>query len=250
MNAGRLVLDVARPPFQIPPPMTRALCLLALSSTIAACGGSPAPAPAEPPAPAATTAPVAPPAAQAAPEAPAAKAAPADPSEAKLRAAKSLEAPFPAIADVTQEIGAPAAQGKLARRQWWFDAHAGKSPYCSTVDVIRLPSGRVAFDTSIMNSPDCPKAKAKKTQVEAVVGALAAGAESDGSELGLDRLATRSFDEVAGAFESKLGAPQQAGEPDLAAWRYVADDGTCRLLVVVHRLGSNAEQTLWGLPCE
>lgn len=244
------MLDVVRPTVQIPPPMKRALCLVALSSMLTACGSAPTPT-TEPTTPVATTAnaQAAPPAAKA-PEAPAKPAAPADPTEETLRAAKSLEAPFPAIADVTKEIGPPTAQAKLARRQWWFDAHAGKSPYCSTVDLIRLPSGRVAFDTSIMNSPDCPKAKAKKAQVEAVVAALAAGAESDGSELGLERLATRPFDEVAAAFEGKLGAPQQAGEPDLAAWRYVADDGTCRLLVVVHRLGSNAEQTLWGLPCE
>lgn len=239
--------------------MNRALCLVSpclvvLASMVAACGGAPSPATPDadpgPPPPASTGA-ASPAADGASPATAPAKSAPStDPTEEKLRASKSLEEPFPAIADVTKELGPPAAQGKMARRQWWYDAKPGKSPSCSTIDLIRLPSGKVTFDTSVMNSPDCPKAKAKEAQVQAVIDGLAAGAESDGSELGLDRLATKTFDEVAAAFQAKLGAPQQAGEPDLAAWRYVADDGTCRLLVVVHHLGSNAEQAIWGAPCE
>lgn len=234
--------------------MSRALGLLAVAPCIAACGGAPAPATgdafiqaAQPtasstvPAPAETSSPTPAPA----------PSDPADPSEEKLRASKALDETLPDIDDVTAELGPPSAQGKVTRRQWWYDAEPGRGASCSTVDLIRLPSGGVTFVTSILVSPDCIKAKkTKEAHVEAVVDGIAAGAVSAGAELGLDRLATRTFDEVAAAFQAKLGPPRNAGEPELAAWRYVDPEGACRLVVVVHRLGTSAGQAIWGAPCE
>jgi len=176
-----------------------------------------------------------------------------EPSEEKLRGSKSLDEPFPKIEEVTKEIGAPFATGKATRRAWWFEKRPlGKTFSCETIDLIRAPSGRVVLDVSVYTSDDCKKVPVTKADVVKALATLSG--EPAPADPILEHMAenvrTKSFDETSALFEKKLGKPRAAGEPDLAAWRYLDDAGECRVLVVTSHLGSGAGQAIWGLPCD
>jgi hypothetical protein len=173
-------------------------------------------------------------------------------TEEKLHAAKALEEPFPSIEAVTKEIGAPYAQGKAPRRQWWFDKQGtGKSLHCSTLDLIKGPTGKAAFDDSVYTSPECKKATATSKQIVEFLNGLGGGQATDvrGAAEALT-IPGKPFDEVASAMEKKLGKPMGAEEPAFAAWKYTNESSECRVLFMTSHVGSGASQVLWGLPCE
>jgi hypothetical protein len=241
--------------------MLRPIGIAALVHTLVACGGPPQPSAPEvtttSPAGAATAT------TEAAPPAASSAAAPADakpttaakPSEEKLRASKSLdssETPFPEIEAVTKELGPPSASGKASRRQWRYDTRPlGKSASCDTIDLIRTPSGALVVDTSVLTSTECKKVKATKAQVSKILDTLVGSTDPGASiDARVEDVQGKKFDEAAALFEKQLGKAPESGEPALAAWRYVADDETCRMVVITSHLGSGAGQAIWGVPCE
>ncbi|HEY1954566.1 MAG TPA: hypothetical protein VGH28_03125 [Polyangiaceae bacterium] len=173
-------------------------------------------------------------------------------TEEKLRAAKSLGEPFPEVDAVVKEVGPPTAQGTATRREWYFDKKAsGKSLYCDTVDVIKSPRGKAIFDSSVYTSPECAKVSATSAKLLAVLDSLGSEGEKQ-VDSALDAVAKKnvSFDDVAGAFEKKLGKAQISGEPAFSAWKYTNEDGECRMLVLTSHLGSQASQAIWGVGCD
>lgn len=173
-------------------------------------------------------------------------------TEEKLHAVKALDEPFPSIEAVTKEIGAPYAQGKAPRREWWFDKQGtGKSLHCSTIDLIKGPTGKVVFDDSVYTSPECKKATATSKQVVEFLNGLGGGKATDvrGAAEALT-IPGKPFDEVAAAMEKKFGKAMEAGEPAFAAWKYTDENSECRVLFMTSYVGSGASQVLRGLPCE
>jgi len=238
--------------------------IFALSTALLACGGSPAPA-----TPGATSPTAEAPAAGSADSAPpAADSAAADPSaapaakgaakgkgvpEEKMRAAKSLEEPFPKIDATTAELGEPVAKGKAARRAWWFNKKPlGKTFSCRTIDLIRGPSGAVVFDVSVYTSGQCKTVKATDAQVAELLAALSGEPAPSKPiiQIMVQGITGKTFDEAAALFEKKLGKANETGEPDFAAWSYVDDNQECRSVMVTSYLMSGAGQVLWGVPCK
>jgi hypothetical protein len=155
--------------------------------------------------------------------------------ESALRAARSLEEPFPEIEAVIEELGPPEAQGSTLRKQWRYDARPlGNTHSCSTLDLLRGPRGQVVIDESVYTGSECKPIRRTTAQVEELKAAISG----------------RRYEEAARLFEERLGKPDESGEPPFAAWRYRDEVGECRLLVVTKNLGSRAGQALFGADCQ
>jgi len=171
------------------------------------------------------------------------------PTEEKLRATKSLDDPFPKIAEVTKENGAPFATGKATRRSWRFEKKPlGKTFSCGTIDVIRGPKGRAVFDVSALTSDECKQVGSTKAQLQGALATLSGTEPAEISFMVAD--VKKSFDEAATALEKALGKPAEMGEVEYGAWRYTDGSGECRVVLVTSRLASKAGQAIWELPCE
>lgn len=178
------------------------------------------------------------------------------PTREQLDAKRSLdraETPFPEIAEVTKELGAPAVQGTVRRVEFRYDAKPfDKTFSCQTLDVLRLPSGAAVIDASVLTSPECKTVNGTEKQLRGAVVAL--GVEDDDRQGGLsamlEKVSGKPFEEVVKQLEKALGKPAEQAEVPVAAWRYVDWDERCKLVVVTKALGSGAGQAIWGTPCE
>jgi hypothetical protein len=169
-------------------------------------------------------------------------------TEEKLNAVQSLHS-FPNIDDVTKEIGAPFAKGTTARRSWWFDKKPlGKTWTCETIDLVKGPNGTVAFETMPYTGPDAKAVTATKKDVLDILNGLGGGHDTE-VDTAAHAVATKKFDDLAAAFEKKLGKAHDAGDVDFAAWKYRNDDSECRVLVVTKELRSQAGDALMGVAC-
>ncbi len=178
-------------------------------------------------------------------------------TEGRVNASEAANAPFPSIADVTKEFGAPTESGNATHQTWYFDKRATNPSFtsCTELHALKAPSGRTELYASSFTSDKCkPVTNTKARAVEALKNAGGSAPGTFGAEpISLADSVTglgKPYEQVSPALEKSLGKATSLDNLEYAAWRYANSEGACRMYVLTKPAGSTVTYARFSVPCK